>query len=242
MKEEHINLAFKAKRGNVFTTSIEPEIRRTFVTKVYPKTVEQEGTIRKIIFITHSYKNKSTYYIFHSTTIFKGSALRSNFAFESLVDDMDVPISVIINAMKRIDVSAGEHIVTQGDIGDYFYVVERGLYTVLVDNVPVSQLGDHKAVKSFGELSLIYGVPRQATVRAETKGSLFALDRDTYRYTLASIYERKSLEINEALSKVPLLQNLTPAQMAKLVETVELTSYNEGKSIILYYTTAIPHN
>lgn len=46
MKEEHINLAFKAKRGNVFTPSIEPEIRRTFIAKCYPKTPEQEELIR----------------------------------------------------------------------------------------------------------------------------------------------------------------------------------------------------
>lgn len=115
-----------------------------------------------------------------------------------------------------------------GDIGDYFYVIEKGIFTVLVDNVPVSQLGENRPLKSFGELSLIYGVSRQATVRADSSGSLFALDRNTYRYTLANSYERKNHEINTALLRVPLLQNLTSSQMAKLVETVELTTYSEG--------------
>lgn len=56
MKEEHISLAFKAKRGNVFTPSIEPEIRRTFVAKCYPKSPEQEEIIR-----TYSYKYCCSY-------------------------------------------------------------------------------------------------------------------------------------------------------------------------------------
>ena len=55
------------------------------------------------------------------------------------------------------------------------------------------------------------------------------LDRDTYRYTLANSYEHKYQLINAALLRVPLLQNLTAAQMVKLVETVELTTYSEGK-------------
>ena len=34
---------------------------------------------------------------------------------------------------------------------------------------------------SFGELALIYGTPRAATVRARTDVKLWAIDRDTYR-------------------------------------------------------------
>jgi cAMP-dependent protein kinase regulator len=115
-----------------------------------------------------------------------------------------------------------------GAPGDYFYIVQKGSFTVLVDGKPVAQIGDGHQAKSFGELSLIYDVPRQATVRADTNGSLFALDRNTYRFTIANSYERKNHDISEAVQKVPLLKNLTPAQMEKLIETVELTTYNEG--------------
>jgi hypothetical protein len=51
MKEEHIKIAFKAKRGNVFTQSISPEVRRTFVAKCFPKTPEQERIISIMIFV-----------------------------------------------------------------------------------------------------------------------------------------------------------------------------------------------
>jgi hypothetical protein len=45
LREEQIKLAFKAKRGNVFTQSIAPEVRRTFVAKSFPKTAEQDQII-----------------------------------------------------------------------------------------------------------------------------------------------------------------------------------------------------
>lgn len=206
LKEEQIKQAFKAKRGNVFTASIAPEVRRTFVAKVHPKTSEQVKIIR--------------------------SAFQQNFAFESLLEDLDVPLSVIIDAMSLVPASQGQEIVTQGDVGDYFYVIEKGTYTVLVDKKPVAVIGDGQQVKSFGELSLIYDVPRQATVRADSEGSLFRLDRDTYRFTIANSYEKRNHEIGDSLQRVPLLKNLTPAQMAKLIETVELTTYGEGDEII----------
>ena len=65
-------------------------------------------------------------------------------------------------------------------------------------------------------------------MRADKAGTLFALDRDTYRFTIANSYEKKNHEIAEALQKVPLLKNLTDSQMEKLIETVELTTYNAG--------------
>ena len=46
-KEEQIKLAFKAKRKkNVFTQSMDPDVRRTFHAKSYPKTAAQQAIIR----------------------------------------------------------------------------------------------------------------------------------------------------------------------------------------------------
>ena len=40
--------------------------------------------------------------------------------------------------------------------------------------------------KSFGELALLYNTPRAATVHAVTQSVVFALDRETFRNTLAN--------------------------------------------------------
>lgn len=57
-------------------------------------------------------------------------------------------------------------------------------------------------VGSFGELALIYGTPRAATVKAKTDVKLWAIDRDTYRRILMGSTIRKRKLYEEFLSKV----------------------------------------
>jgi len=58
---------------------------------------------------------------------------------------------------------------------------------------------------SFGELALIYGTPRAATVRSKTEVKLWGIDRDSYRRILMGSTIRKRRMYEEFLSKVPIL-------------------------------------
>lgn len=55
------------------------------------------------------------------------------------------------------------------------------LLKVYVNNDLVTSIGEGG---SFGELALIYGTPRAATVRAKTNVKLWGIDRDSYRRIL----------------------------------------------------------
>lgn len=61
---------------------------------------------------------------------------------------------------------------------------------------------------SFGELALMYNMPRAATVQAEADGSLWAMDRLTFRkIILKNAYKKR--QIYEALiDSVPILKTL----------------------------------
>ena len=61
---------------------------------------------------------------------------------------------------------------------------------------------------SFGELALIYGTPRQATVKAKTDTKLWGIDRDSYRRILMGSTIRKRKMYEEFLSKVSILGNV----------------------------------
>lgn len=50
-----------------------------------------------------------------------------------------------------------------------------------MNNVWVTSIGEGG---SFGELALIYGTPRAATVRAKSNVKLWGIDRDSYRRIL----------------------------------------------------------
>lgn len=58
---------------------------------------------------------------------------------------------------------------------------------------------------SFGELALIHGTPRAATVRAKTDVKLWGLDRDSYRRILMGSTIRKRKMYEEFLSRVSIL-------------------------------------
>jgi len=72
---------------------------------------------------------------------------------------------------------AGEAIVTQGEPGDLFYVVEDGEVEVEIDGAPVRR---HGPGGFFGEIALLRDVPRTATVRALIETRLVAVERDEF--------------------------------------------------------------
>ena len=79
--------------------------------------------------------------------------------------------------IEPIEVDAGEAVVTQGESGDRYYLIQSGEARVLVDGAEVRALGTGEG---FGEIALLRRVPRTATVQATTPMRLQALDRKTF--------------------------------------------------------------
>jgi CRP-like cAMP-binding protein len=64
-----------------------------------------------------------------------------------------------------VDVPAGIDLIRQGEPGDALFIILDGKARVVVDDVEVNQVG---AAAYFGELALLDGSPRSATVTAVT--------------------------------------------------------------------------
>lgn len=92
--------------------------------------------------------------------------------------------------------------VFQGDEGDNFYVIDQGEVEIFVNGELATTIGEGG---SFGELALIYGTPRAATVRAKTDVKLWGIDRDSYRRILMGSTIRKRKMYEEFLSRVSIL-------------------------------------
>ena len=89
-------------------------------------------------------------------------------------------------AMKTEIFNAGDVVITQGERGDRFYVVESGEYKVFLSHAPDTSVHTYKDEGSFGDLALLYSVPRAASIKCTHRGKLWSLDRETFRRTFVA--------------------------------------------------------
>jgi voltage-gated potassium channel len=86
-------------------------------------------------------------------------------------------IADIVRLLKSLDVAEGSTIVRMGDPGDTMYFIVSGEATVQLTPEPVI-LGPGSF---FGEMALLFGTPRSATVIATMPSVLLALDIADFR-------------------------------------------------------------
>ena len=96
----------------------------------------------------------------------------------------------------------------------------------------VNTVGEVAPGGSFGELALIYGTPRAATIRAKTDVSLWAIDRDTYRRILMGATIRKRKVYDEFLAKVKILSSLDKWERLSVADALEPANFPAGTDII----------
>ncbi|XP_055707773.1 cAMP-dependent protein kinase type I regulatory subunit isoform X3 [Phlebotomus papatasi] len=137
--------------------------------------------------------------------------------------------SDIFDAMFPVNCLTGESIIQQGDEGDNFYVIDQGEVEVFVNSELVTTIGEGG---SFGELALIYGTPRAATVRAKTDVKLWGIDRDSYRRILMGSTIRKRKMYEEFLSRVSILESLDKWERLTVADALETVSFEDGETIV----------
>jgi CRP-like cAMP-binding protein len=92
-------------------------------------------------------------------------------------------IQAIFMRMEPVSFKAGEKVVTQGEAGDYFYIIREGRCLVTrttrskPDGVRLAELGPGD---SFGEEALISNKERNATVTMLQRGNLMRMSKDDF--------------------------------------------------------------
>ena len=143
-------------------------------------------------------------------------------------------IQDILDAMFERKVQKGDEVITQGDDGDNFYVIEGGTYDVLINTGGAQRKKVHTFVDSgsFGELALMYNCPRNATITAQSEGILWALDQAVFRRIVVGAAARKRRSYESLLGGVPMLSELTDYERANLADALESASFHDSECII----------
>ncbi|KAF9055089.1 protein kinase A regulatory subunit [Hymenopellis radicata] len=221
--------AIFARRTSVSAESIMVDSTEPEELPVYPKTPDQLARIK--------------------------ASISNNFIFRDLDEEQETGV---INAMQEKTTKAGEVVIRQGDVGDYFYAVESGLLHCYIrsDPLPPAWLADStltpeekfvqpgyhpdygrkvaecKPGTSFGELALMYGHPRAATVMSIEPSTLWALDRITFRTIILKAAHRRRTMYEYFLSSVTLLSSLDSSERSKIADALVSRVYMDGEAVV----------
>eukprot|EP00742_Colponemidia_sp_Colp-10_P003108 GILJ01003311.1.p1 GENE.GILJ01003311.1~~GILJ01003311.1.p1 ORF type:complete len:1123 (-),score=177.83 GILJ01003311.1:99-3467(-) len=153
-------------------------------------------------------------------------ALTSHFICSALNKD---EIDAVIDNMKNYEYRVGSTVFHQGDIGKFFYIVDKGSFEVTVNGSKVNTL---QPGQSFGELALVHNCPRSATVTAAEDSCLWGVDRLTFRNIVSRISARTFQENRDFLDSVSLFTSLTDSQKAVLADMLVTHTFPDGYVIV----------
>lgn len=131
--------------------------------------------------------------------------MQSDFFSRLLVDEAGAPLlrpeqlMGIASSIRRIRYTQGETIFRQGESGESCYVVVQGRAHGRVEYKDAAQANEFDLVAGalFGEMSLVTGLPRTATVSANEELELLEISKETFT-TLLGMRE----DIPQILSKL----------------------------------------
>ncbi|HJS56532.1 MAG TPA: cyclic nucleotide-binding domain-containing protein [Vicinamibacteria bacterium] len=170
--------------------------------------------------------------------------LKSSDLFES----QPAEVLKAILAQGRLDFfGAGAIVFRQGDQGDRLYIVKSGALEVLAaqadgaDPIPVAYLGTGEVL---GELALLTGSPRSATVRCPEKAEVFVLEKAVFLdmmvtlpafsrglcLVLAKRLEATTLKVPRASTK-QLQGNLKFFDLATVIQTL-IGAHQTGSLVV----------
>lgn len=197
---------FAVRRKSVFAETYNPEDDEDDGPKlVFPKTDEQRSALTE--------------------------AVKNILLFRALDKEQ---MQDVLDAMFEKKVSAGDYIIKQGDDGDNFYVIQEGTFHAYVGE-PGSEpkrIHTYEGRGSFGELALLYNMPRAATIQAEGNASLWAMDRQTFRRILLKSAFKKRKMYESLIESVPMLKTLQSYERMNLADALVPKTFQAGERVI----------
>ena len=168
-------------------------------------------------------------------------SIKKNMLFRACSEE---ELQDLIDAFDTANFKGDDTVIKQGDDGDLFYVVEDGKLDVMVSTPDAS--GSEKEVtvgvpyvsgSSFGELALMYGSPRAATIRAKSDCVLWSLDRKAFKGITGSHKQKREEIILDTIRKVKIGDNvlgdvLHSSDIDAMALATETDSFSKGDVII----------
>jgi cAMP-dependent protein kinase regulator len=200
--------AFKAqskrgRRGTVFVAAEAPV--QNFVPPVHEKSAEQSSKLLELL---------------------NGAKLLKYLDSSSKL--------TVVQALFSKSVPAGTDVIKQGDEGSLFYILESGSADVFIKKTvdeDAVKVTEYSAGAVFGELALMYGEPRAATVSTTSDCQLWCLDRTTFKNIMMK-QNNEQYSVVKFLDKLPILKPLSSYERTRFAEALTEVSFSPGQAVI----------
>jgi len=151
--------------------------------------------------------------------------IQDNLLFKNLSREQN---KQLVGYMKLTAFTKDEELITQGEAGDTFYVVHNGSLIVSIDGRPVQTIGKGGCT---GELALIHGAPRAATVTAQQRSMVWYITREVYRKVLVVFNKKQSDQNLTFLKNVALFQPLLQKEINVISKALYENCFSAGEVI-----------
>ena len=150
---------------------------------------------------------------------------------QPLFADMETEqIQALAKSAQHLRYGKGEKIISQGDPGRSMYVLSSGIAGVTVErDGRTSELGELVSGECFGEISLLTGKPRTASVTAKTDCEILEIDRSGMGDLLKQ-YPRLADHLSETLST---RRSMLETELANWKDDPEIAPTNQTKETFL---------
>eukprot|EP01084_Bolivina_argentea_P260742 440426_1 len=148
--------------------------------------------------------------------------------FISLMDKM---IDKMVEKMYCINVEKGKYI-KQNEISNAYFVVENGNFVILKSGKMVGKIG---AKSAFGEGSLLYSIPKSASLKALEDSIVWALDANEFkkiRQKLAYKKMSKAKKKVKFLRKIKLFNKLDIQDVMDISQAMKPIMFHKNRQII----------
>jgi len=159
------------------------------------------------------------------------NTLSKSFMFASL-EDKDM--QTILLAMKECVFAASTKVITEGEDGDYLFVIEKGTLECFK-----TINGEEKVVKTvntgdvFGELALLYNCPRAATVVAKDECICWQLDRESFNHIVKDAAVQRRNKYDDFLKSVNLISSLEAYERSQIADALKAETFKKGDKIVV---------
>mmetsp|Transcript_4700 Transcript_4700/g.11405 ORF Transcript_4700/g.11405 Transcript_4700/m.11405 type:complete len:772 (-) Transcript_4700:196-2511(-) len=190
-------------------------------------------------------------------TIMLEQAIRKNPNLNQILSGLDDrTVTNLVSMAWKETVPQGTKLIEEGDLNaDYFYVVQEGHFEIAVKKSSrgaalsmesaVENVGQVYSGGSFGELALLYIAPRAASVTAAADSTVWVIDRNHFKKTLADAGKMKLQEHIKHLEHVDTLAGLSRTEKEQVAnclvemvfqrEDIVIEQGDEGESFYILY-------